>query len=404
MTTAIRAQDLGKRYYLNQTVGNSLRRAMSRFTGKKVAPKEEFWALKDVSFSVEKGESIGLIGPNGAGKSTLLKILSNVTRQTTGSLAIDGRVGALIEVGAGFHQELSGRENIYLNGSILGLKKKEIDAKFDEIVAFSELERFIDTPVKRYSSGMFVRLGFSVAAHIYPEILLIDEILAVGDHRFQKKCFEWVQRFLDTGQTFFLVSHNMHHIESVCRRVLYVKNGNIAFDGPPEEAISRYQADFNALAPGESYVDGHKLQVSDLRLTDLRLIGAEGEETDTVFIEHPLAIELHYEAPTPIPRPKIELAINCETQRVGQTNTLSDQISPEVLEGKGVIRFDWPRCFLTPNLYSLDVFIADGNTAADLVVWTNAMHFRVEAKKGFRIASGRPGLVKIPGTWTFARA
>lgn len=403
MTTAIRAQGLGKRYYLNQTVGHTLRKAIGRVTGKKVPPKEEFWALEDINFTIQQGESVGLIGPNGAGKSTLLKILSNVTKQTTGSLDIQGRVGALIEVGAGFHQELSGRENIYLNGSILGLKRKEIAEKFDAIVAFSELERFIDTPVKRYSSGMFVRLGFSIAAHINPDILLIDEILAVGDHRFQKRCFEWVRRFIETEQTFFLVSHNMHHIESVCKRVLYVKDGKIAFDGQPEEAISRYHAD---IATGESdgtQIDGQKLQISDLQVTDLLLLGEDGQKTDTVFIEHPLTIEVHYQTDTPIPRPKIELAINCETQRVGQTNTLSDQAAPEMLDGKGVIRFSWPRCFLTPNLYSLDLFIGDGRTAADLVVWTNAMRFRVEAKKGFRMASGRPGLVKIPGDWTFAR-
>lgn len=401
MTTAIEARDLGKRYYLNQTVGHNLRRAVSRMTRKPAPVREEFWALRDVSFAIQEGESVGLIGPNGAGKSTLLKILSNVTRQTTGTLDIRGRVGALIEVGAGFHPELSGRENIYLNGSILGLKKKEIDAKFDQIVAFSELERFIDTPVKRYSSGMFVRLGFSVAAHINPEILLVDEILAVGDHRFQKKCFEWVRNYLRSGRTFFLVSHNMHHIESVCKRVLYVSGGRIAFDGPPEEGISRYQADVSMSAT-QTHVPGSKLEVSDFRVTDLRIVDAEGRPTDTAYLEHPIAFEIHYSAPTPVPRPKIELAVNCEAQRVGQTNTLSDGASPELLHGDGVITFSWPRCFLTPNAYALDLFVADGETAADLVVWTNALRFRVEVRDGFRIASGRPGLIKLQGAWSFA--
>jgi len=248
---------------------------------------------------------------------------------------------------------------------------------------------------------MFVRLGFSVAAHIYPEILLIDEILAVGDHRFQKKCFEWVREFLKTEQTFFLVSHNMHHIESVCKRVLYVKEGQIAFDGPPEEAISRYQGDFTSQPQDGSQVDGRKLEVTDFCVTNMRLTGEDGEATDTVFIDHPFHLEIHYEAPTPVPRPKVEIAVNCETQRVGQTNTISDGVAPEVLQGKGVITFSWSRCFLTPNGYSLDLFVSDGDSAADLVVWTNAISFRVGAKKGFRMASGRPGLVKIPGLWEF---
>jgi lipopolysaccharide transport system ATP-binding protein len=310
-------------------------------------------------------------------------------------------VGALIEVGAGFHQELSGRENIYLNGSILGLKKKEIDAKFDQIVAFSELERFIDTPVKRYSSGMFVRLGFSVAAHIHPDILLIDEILAVGDHRFQKKCFEWVREFLKTDRTFFLVSHNMHHIESVCKRVLYVKDGRIAFDGLPEEAISRYQADYSTSSGDEAYVRGRKVQVSDFAITDVRVLGEDGEPTDAAYTDHPLTVQIGYSAPTPVERPKIELALNCDTQRIGQANTLSDEAAPELLQGEGTITFSWPRCFLIPNSYSMDVFVADGKSAADLFVWANAFKLRVEAKPGFRIASGRPGIFKIPGTWEF---
>jgi lipopolysaccharide transport system ATP-binding protein len=403
MSIAIEARGLGKRYYLNQTVGHTLRRAVGRLTGREVKQKEEFWALKDVDFTIKKGESIGLIGPNGAGKSTLLKILSSVTKQTTGSLHINGRVGALIEVGAGFHPELSGRENIYLNGSILGLKNKEIQAKFDQIVAFAELARFIDTPVKRYSSGMFVRLGFAIAAHINPEILLVDEILAVGDHRFQRKCFGWVRDFLETEQTFFLVSHNMHHIESVCKRVLYVKDGHIAFDGPPEEAIAHYQADFGTVSGDDKYIHGRKLQVTDLKIADLRILDEEGKVTDTLLVDRPAVIELHYEAPTPVKRPKIELAVNCEAQRVGQANTLSDHASPEVLAGKGIVRFSWERCLLTPNAYALDVFVSDGETLADLAAWTHAVRFRVGVNKGFRIASGNPGLIRFPGKWEYVQ-
>jgi lipopolysaccharide transport system ATP-binding protein len=246
MTAAvIHGEGLGKEYRRGLQVDAGLRHSLEAFLRSPLASlrkkkDETFWALKDVSLEVREGEVLGLIGRNGAGKTTLLKILSRITRPTTGWAEIHGRVGSLLEVGTGFHPELTGRENTFLSGAVLGMSKAEIAGKFDEIVAFAELERFIDTPVKRYSSGMYVRLAFAVAAHLEPEILLVDEVLAVGDITFQKKCLGKMGEVARAGRTVVLVSHNMGAIAALCSRCLVMQAGNITFDGPTMEATSRY--------------------------------------------------------------------------------------------------------------------------------------------------------------------
>jgi lipopolysaccharide transport system ATP-binding protein len=260
MTTAvIRAEGLGKRYrrgaqvsrgMLRETIARvarspltALRRAASPNRG-----KETFWALQDVSLEVQEGEVLGLIGRNGAGKTTLLKILSRITRPTTGWAEIHGRVRSLLEVGTGFHAELTGRENAYLSGSILGMSKREIDRKLNDIVAFAEIEKFIDTPVKHYSSGMYVRLAFAVAAHLEPEILLVDEVLAVGDINFQKKCLGKMGDVARQGRTVVLVSHQMNQMRRLCHRVVWVDGGQIRMTGGAHEVVSAYEA---AMARGD---------------------------------------------------------------------------------------------------------------------------------------------------------
>src|SRR5271163_260560 len=205
-------------------------------------PKDYLWALRDVSLDVKQGEVVGLIGRNGAGKTTLLKLLSRITRPTTGFAEIHGRVGSLLEVGTGFHPELTGRENIYLSGAILGMKKAEIVKKFDEIVAFAEVERFLDTPLKHYSTGMQMRLAFAVAAHLEPEILLVDEVLAVGDIEFQKKCLGKMQDISKSGRTIVFVSHQMNQIRRLCERILWIDAGQIQQSGPAGEVIAAYEA------------------------------------------------------------------------------------------------------------------------------------------------------------------
>jgi lipopolysaccharide transport system ATP-binding protein len=256
MSTVISVENLSKTYRLGQigtgTLSHDLNVWWAKVRGKpnpllKIGQAdhgnrdgEEIWALRDISFSVEQGEVLGIIGRNGAGKSTLLKILSRVTAPTSGKIKIKGRVASLLEVGTGFHPELTGRENITLNGAILGMSRKEIDRKFDEIVDFSGVEKFIDTPVKRYSSGMYVRLAFAVAAHLDPEILVVDEVLAVGDAAFQKKCLGKMGRVAQEGRTVLFVSHNMNAIHELCIRVILVEAGQIAFAGSTREVISHY--------------------------------------------------------------------------------------------------------------------------------------------------------------------
>ena len=262
--TVIRVENLGKRYRIGErepykTLRESLTCAVttpyrvitSMFNGshspssssstpQNPTPSTQFWALKDVSFEVKRGEVVGIIGRNGAGKSTLLKILSRITEPTEGQVRINGRVGALLEVGTGFHPELTGRENIYLNGAILGMRKAEIVHKFDEIVAFAEIEKFIDTPVKRYSSGMYVRLAFAVAAHLEPEILIVDEVLAVGDAAFQKKCLGKMGDVAREGRTVLFVSHNMAAVENLCGRAMHLEEGAVAFGGLSHQVVERY--------------------------------------------------------------------------------------------------------------------------------------------------------------------
>ncbi|AFY36209.1 ABC transporter ATP-binding protein [Calothrix sp. PCC 7507] len=255
--TVIRVENLGKKYILGHqqqerytalrdviTNGaKGLVNALQNGKGKSENNQEEFWALKDVSFEIKQGDRVGIIGRNGAGKSTLLKILSRITEPTKGSIKIQGRVASLLEVGTGFHPELTGRENIYLNGAILGMGKEEIKRKFDEIVAFAEVEKFLDTPVKRYSSGMYVRLAFAVAAHLEPEILIVDEVLAVGDAQFQKKCLGKMEDVGKEGRTVLFVSHNMSTIQSLCSRCILLKTGQVIEDGQPSNVLQYYLQD-----------------------------------------------------------------------------------------------------------------------------------------------------------------
>jgi lipopolysaccharide transport system ATP-binding protein len=261
MTTAvIHGEGLGKKYRRGLPVDPGLRHALERIVRNPLSvfrrPKDEtFWALQDVSLQVNEGEVLGLIGRNGAGKTTLLKILSRITRPTTGWAEIHGRVGSLLEVGTGFHPELTGRENTFLSGAILGMSKREIESKFDEIVAFAELEKFIDTAVKHYSSGMYVRLAFAVAAHLEPEILLVDEVLAVGDINFQKKCLGKMGDVARAGRTVVLVSHQLNQIRRLCHRVVWIDAGGVRRDGPTHEVVSAYES---AMSAGELPLAGRE--------------------------------------------------------------------------------------------------------------------------------------------------
>ncbi|HZH91682.1 MAG TPA: ABC transporter ATP-binding protein [Pyrinomonadaceae bacterium] len=256
----------------------------------------DFWALRDISLTVQPGELIGVIGRNGAGKSTLLKILSRVTKPTTGRVAMYGRVGSLLEVGTGFHAELSGRENVFLSGAILGMRRAEIERKFDEIVAFSELEKFIDTPVKRYSSGMYVRLAFSVAVHLEPEILIMDEVLAVGDAAFQQKCLDKMHAIRQHGRTIFFVSHSMTAVTRLCRRVILLHEGRIVSEGEPQTVVNDYLSASWNIAAEREWLNGADAPGNDVvRLSRVRVLDTAGKPATVFDIRHPVRIEITYD-------------------------------------------------------------------------------------------------------------
>lgn len=311
---AIQARNVSKRYHIGEREQyRALRDVLSgwwtkpwqylRASGRDantnnspdVLADNTIWALRNISFDIEQGEVIGVIGRNGAGKSTLLKILSRITKPTEGHVRLRGRIGSLLEVGTGFHPELTGRENIYLNGAVLGMKRAEIVRKFDEIVSFAEVEKFIDTPVKRYSSGMYMRLAFAVAAHLEPEIMLIDEVLAVGDASFQKKCLGKIGKVAEQGRTVFFVSHNMVAVQDLCRRVIWIDEGKIVDDGAAESVITNYLkesysnrteltwTDF-ASAPGDAEARLHRICVRP----------ADGAASDEISVHTPVVIEFEY--------------------------------------------------------------------------------------------------------------
>ena len=303
MAQAIEAHALSKRYQLGQmqaaygTLRDSLARTSARMTGREKPPKrEEIWALRDVSFNVREGEVLGVIGRNGAGKSTLLKILTRITTPTAGRAVIRGRVGSLLEVGTGFNPELTGRENAFLNGSILGMKRREIQRKLPDIVEFSGIEKFIDTPVKRYSSGMHVRLAFSVAAHLEPEILLVDEVLAVGDAEFQQRCLGRMEAFGGTGRTVLFVSHNMQTINQLCERVIWLDGGSIMEDGNPSQVVTQYlQSASYATGAYASFPDDESAPGDDLaRLLSVRVVDRGGNAIETSDVREPVGIEIRY--------------------------------------------------------------------------------------------------------------
>jgi lipopolysaccharide transport system ATP-binding protein len=300
--SAIIVENLGKRYSIGHQVRHDtlrdalvqgLRGLLPSNGRKHRADREDFWALQDVSFKVEPGEVVGIIGRNGAGKSTLLKILSRITEPTSGKIHLKGRVASLLEVGTGFHPELSGRENIFLNGAILGMSRAEIRRKFDEIVAFSEVERFLDTPVKRYSSGMYVRLAFAVAAHLEPEILIVDEVLAVGDAQFQNKCLgKMKQVSKEGGRTVLFVSHNMSAVLGLCSSALLLAQGRLAFNGPVPDAVSRYL--LNASSSGGIYQRAQEAPASAVEIHRIEILDSAGMPASTLNNSRPLTVRISY--------------------------------------------------------------------------------------------------------------
>jgi lipopolysaccharide transport system ATP-binding protein len=385
MAPAIRVENLAKSYRITRaaerrgykTLRESLvglaNRTISRAKGAAADSEEEFWALSDVSFEVNPGEVVGIIGRNGAGKSTLLKILSRITRPTTGSVELRGRIGSLLEVGTGFHPELSGRENIYLNGSILGMRREDIDSKFDAIVDFSGVSRFLDIPVKRYSSGMQVRLAFGVAAHLDPEILVIDEVLAVGDIDFQNKCLSRIQEVTHSGRTVLFVSHNMTAVQALCTRALMLKNGRISDSGTATEVVSRYLASVAAGsgAGQKSCVDlsRHPNRGGSSRpiLEELR-ITSNGSPTVQVPVGASLTFEIRFALANDYPALSgVVFICRPDGQRVVMGHSrINSQVEITGVR-QGVLRANFPEISLVPGSYRIDLAIVSSDEIFDYI-------------------------------------
>jgi lipopolysaccharide transport system ATP-binding protein len=321
------------------------------------------WALKDLVLEVKHGEVVGIIGRNGAGKSTLLKILSRITKPTKGRVNIYGRIGSLLEVGTGFHPELTGRENIFLNGAILGMKRGEIERKFEEIVDFSEIEKFIDTPVKRYSSGMYVRLAFAVAAHLEPDILVLDEVLAVGDTLFQEKCMDTIQKTASHGRTVLLVSHNMASIQHLCKRAIVLKEGRIVADGSPEEAVNSYLLE-SSFGPGQESTSlrdwPDRESNGQARITLLQIRNSEGELTSTIALGQRASFVIYAEFYDPILDPNFGVIVHGRSgEPILELRSDHAGIRLGKVKGQFVVEVSVDALGLYPGEYFLSPWIAD---------------------------------------------
>ncbi|HVY02165.1 MAG TPA: ABC transporter ATP-binding protein [Caulobacterales bacterium] len=357
---AIRAEGLTKRYRLGggpatrDSIGELIKRGLD--ASRRAAPaRPDFIALNGASFEIRRGENVGIIGSNGAGKSTLLKILSRIVEPSAGRALVAGRVGALLEVGTGFHLELTGRENIFLYGSILGMSKWEVETKFDEIVEFSEIGPFIDTPVKRYSSGMFVRLAFAVAAHLQPDILLLDEVLAVGDAAFQRKCMAFARQLQEQDATILFVSHNMFSIKTMCDRVIYLNKGRIEYDGPTDGGIEMYDRGAHL-----SVVPWAKDDSADwpIVVTDVEVLGEDGAAKVLFDLGERMRIRVHYDARDTIEAANFMVAFK-RADDVGVSvyaNELDD-FDPGPLKGAGVIELLTPPLKLVAEKYTIHVVV-----------------------------------------------
>ena len=407
--SVIRCDGISKRYALGTRVaGQTLRDVIAHTVTHPLRRRERIehrpplWALRDVSLEVGEGDLLALIGRNGAGKSTLLKILARITEPTSGEARIRGRLGSLLEVGTGFHGELTGRENIYLNGAILGMRRREIDRRFDEIVDFSEVERFLDTPVKRYSSGMTVRLAFAVAAHLEPEILLVDEVLAVGDVAFQRKCIGKMSAVASEGRTVVFVSHNMAIIQALCKRGILLEQGQVVADAPIEEAVTAYLRSVESNASSELLDRGDRRGWDEVRLTRVEARGAE--DTAQLATGRPARFVFEIERFPGAEDARLSVRFMLVNQLGNPIATLvSDDHGPadtEASSGSDTFTCDVPALPLVPGRYRIDVEVHGRAYLQDAI--EGAAFFDVEQGMlaGRPVAGDRPGDIAVDHSWT----
>lgn len=398
---AVVVDGLWKRFRIyderNQTLKAAvMRRGRAKYT--------EFWALRDVSFEIPTGGTFGLIGENGSGKSTLLKCIARILRPEKGGVATQGKVAALLELGSGFHPELSGRENVYLNGSILGLSKKQLDARFDEIVGFAGLERFIDSPVKNYSSGMYVRLGFSVAINVDPDILLVDEVLAVGDEAFQRKCGEKFADFRKAGKTVVLVSHAMGQLRNMCDQVAWLEHGEVREIGVPGNVVDEYVGEAHVARDAgtpETAAGGtgehQRWGSGEVRVEHIEVLDATGRPTSQVRTGEAVRFRLHYVvSPAEVVRPVFGVAVySVEGIEITGPNIKDQDLVPDRISGRGTVELAIDRLMLLPGTYELSAACYDDTLQHPYDHRHRALRFDVEAGQ----PRERHGFMTLGGRW-----
>jgi ABC-2 type transport system ATP-binding protein len=392
-TPAITVSGVSKRFRLYHERNQSLKASVMR--GRR-ARYEEFWAVHDVSFEVPEGSTFGLIGENGSGKSTMLKCIAKILRPDRGSIESHGKISALLELGAGFHPDLSGRENVYLNGAILGLSRKQLEARFDEIVGFAGIEQFIDTPVRNYSSGMYVRLGFSVAINVDPDILLVDEVLAVGDVEFQRRCMERFDEMRSSGKTIVIVTHALGSVRNLCDELALLEHGELRRVGPPADVIDEYLGDVfeDRVLDGEF---GERWGTREGEVERVELIDAGGEPTKRLRTGDSVVIRMHYVMHEPLEQPVFGIGIQrMDGAEVTGPNTREAGLVPQCVEGSGVIDLRVERLMLVPGTYDLTVSLVNFTLTHTYDCRYRVLRFDVEAGDPY----AEFGVVALDGTWS----
>lgn len=413
---AIRLEDVSKQYTLRRQRPRSFQELFLSWRQYRRRKPEKFWVLKDFSLDVAKGETMGIVGPNGAGKSTILKLIARIIVPTQGRVAVSGRVSSLLELGAGFHPDLTGRENVFLYGSLLGLSRDTMRQRFEDIVAFSELEPFIDVPVKTYSSGMYLRLAFSVAIHVDPDVLLVDEILAVGDQAFQAKCLERITALQSKGVTILFVSHSLDTLRRLCSRAIWMEQGQLRAEGPADLVVRRYldavmQQQSVRLAERNLRMTGNgcggreetrKLEQArrwgsgEIQITQLRVLDSAGQERYAFFTDEELTVKISYRAAAPVEKPVFGLAVHrADGLHITGPNTQFGNLEIPMVQGEGVVEYIVPRLPLLPGRYQISVAV---HNEADTRMFD--YHDRLYS---FSVDPGgteeRYGLVCLGGQW-----
>lgn len=398
MTIAIRFDNVSKKFKLHHQRARSIQEMWVSLIHRppKIMEERELWVLKNVNFDITKGESVAFVGPNGTGKSTSLKLISGILFPNTGMIEVNGRIGALLELGAGFHIDLTGRENIYLNGSVLGLSRSQIEKRMDTIIEFSELEKFIDIPVKHYSSGMFMRLGFSIAVHTDPDILLVDEVLAVGDATFQRKCMERIGQLKQQGVTILLVSHDIKSVRQVCDRVIWMEKGKILADGDTESVIQKYL--WHAFSSGQEVGKSdnqNRWGSGEVEITGVVFLDANGQPQTNFYSGQPFTIQINYRTSQKIEKPVFGMAIHrSDGTHITGPNTKFSGLQIDAIQGEGSVTYRVEKMPLLEGVYYVSVAVHDWE---DMKMYD--YHDSMYPFYMLSSSSERYGMITLHGEW-----